>query len=1028
VADIDKERSLFESLLLGLSKPGSLARQAIVHSVEGKRNLGDFSAIMEGSKEVTPDDLFTSLENKFGVDLTPGPKEWDEKSGGEKAATFARDLVTDIFTSPDSLIGAPAKLLQASKLVVNPTTARAVTGATLGYLSSDQNDDMIDTAQKMALGAATFGKGGAVLKSAGRAAGRFGERAILDPIVESFNEGALQKIRAVGNRMSFSGASRVSKAAQSKIRRKETEFFETFSKLDEKFVESLQRQGATPQQIQDGFARYDSLMGLGEGRVIRTRKLFKRMIKAINEQDVTSLGEAVEEMKPVLSEIGAADTIENIREYARVAARDLGPTASDQEIGKVVTTLANDLVETGMIRQIQTSSEPFARQIGVAVGRHVDANKKLVEKFNQFALDKLNSKDLDYTFTPLGYHKTDLRTIDEVADEAIAAATRPGARQRLTDEVVESVDGISREQAREIGAGRYARLFLTKHELDARQVLGTVAKNLRESKDPIISLLRGYDGLLNTMKSIYLTTGASWVVNTFSDNLLRAYMASGPVGAGRTLLRTTEQLGQSTIRAGGVAADAAASFLSGQNVDRVTKAINALDNDSLYKKMFNAYDPGKTIKRLDYNDDLLNAAAELRVIEQDKFADFLDMANSGEALLNVTKGTKQAQEIMGKAAQGGIEGIADRMNKLMWDTGGRIGSSLENTARYTVFDEVLKSLYPVYPDAKKAIDRFGYMRILRAENLKGIAKNPSLGKGVRQARRAMKEAASIVQDTFFDYSDVNRFEKHVVKRILPFWTFFSRNAEFWLDKLGDPNAVGRAAKAESVSAALGQQPTEDQRLGLPNYLLEKGVRLRGDKALTMPSLSIVDAAEIAPIPGNITNALRGIGQRLAPLPKEAIQQGFNIDLFTGGPLTPTADRPRKRIFESAATLLPDSILEKAGIFRDNEGRLYTNSEIAARTLSALRSNLPIPGLPLLDATARAMLETQFRELTPREATFKQLSPVKSREITPAEFDRERRRTIRNLQRLEGGREEVLGGRRRKAKKIKLKRAGAKRRN
>lgn len=990
MAEVDKERSVFESLLSALGKPGSLARQALIENIEGKKQKGSFGDILSGRLETTPDDLIQTVENKYGIDLTPGSRNWEEKSFGEKAATMGRDFVIDVFTSPDSLIGAPAKLAGGAKYLKHLSPAkrklaeRAITGATLGYLSSNEDDSLIDTMGKVATGAAVGRYGGKVLQNIGTKTAEVGEKYVLDPIIENFNEKAFQELRGIGITTKFSEAARIAKKSEKKARGRVRRFYNATKQVEGDLIKNLKNAGASDEQIREALSKYDTILGQGFGSQIRFRNAFKSVVKNLQENIPEGISESQAGLRKIMADDGLDDLYLSVVEDAKDVVKSAGKNViDDRSAGMLGTSVANDIYNNHVIKLAQDGE--FGDEISDAVFSHINKNEQLVKEFNSFAKKTLNKGDDDFRFIPIGLHTTDLRNLDKVIDEDVAmAASRVGARQRLGDLVETTAEGITREQAREVGAERFARLFLTRRELDAKRVLMEVGKSSRDAKGALPALFRGYDELLKLTKTVHLTTGANWVVNNFSDNILRSYIAAGPKAASRTL---GENVGVGLWSVGNIA---------------TSGALKKLDKDSLYSKMFDVFDPHKNVKRLDYDDDWMNAAAHVGVIESDKFQDFYDQAKRGEALLNVTKNASAQKEMMEYLAQRGpLLNNIDEMQKFFWDKVGRIGSANENTARYITFQEVFKTMDEIYPLADKAIKKYGAEGVLVA-GLRAPKKDAEM---ISQGAKAIKQAGKIVNDAFFDYGDVHTFEKYVMKRIFPYWTFISRNFKFWVDKIADPEAVARVAKVESVSQALGKAPTGDERLGIPNYLLEKGARLRGDEVLTMPNLSIVDGVTADP---------SEIGNKLAPAIKQPIQQIFNIDMFTGQPLTPTSDRPKKRVFESALTLLPDDALDVLGLYRDDDGKIYTNKEATARGVSLFR-DLPIPGLPLLDSISRGRLDTRFREASPEEAAFKQLSPIKSRELSAAERLRERDRTIKAQKKLKANKEELL----KKSRKSKL---------
>lgn len=1063
---MEKERSLIESLLLGWGKLGSTGRQVAKEFIQGHREAGAIGEIWEGEREVTPSDFAEFLEDRYSIDLTPGSRDWDEKTFGQKAATFGRDFVIDVFTSPDSLLGAPAKLLKAGNIVTNPTAAKAITGGVIGLMSSDSDDEFADILGKVTAGAAIGGFGGKALGYIGKKGSELGEKYVLDPIVTSHHADAMDALKAKGNTMKPSVARTKLKGARERIDPIGAEYYDSMTRVEENFINELKAAGADEATINNALTKFDKTLGIGESRGIKLRSKIERAtfsyadyIAKKKTKDIGGAKAAFEEYKTLMAEVEEEAARLNTRnrwfkevEAEGDQAREMysfekvdhdirhkfgkiaeeGHLPDEHEVGWFANAAARDMLHPidslfarGTLMESKIGSKYFD-EFQHALKAHTDVNDKMARKFNKtidnriqeiernfnvksddlakkyregkmtqdeaFALDLIHEQEIK-KFQGIPYHTVDLRGFSGVDDFTKIGEIQDGARKRLSSYIEATREGVTRQQAREIGAERFAKLFLDKTELQAGQVLSTLAKASLDKADPMVATLNAYDDLLKLQKTVHLTTGTNWILNNFTDNLVRAYMAAGPSAAFKVLGHNT-----------GVALNAIGKATN-------IKALQNVGNSKLYDKMLNAFNPAESVKKIQYKDDWLNLARDVGVIDSDKFQDFYSLTKRGDAIVDLVYDATTKDKLAKKMAEASF--VPDKvrdMQEFMWDTVGRLGSANENTARYITFEEVVKSKLKDLPNARHALSRIEKSKdktlsSVMAREFKGTAKT-KYQKGLRELQQVFKESAGIVNDTFFDYSDVTFFEQQVMKRIFPYWTFVSRNMKYWVDKFADPEMAGKMAKIESITSAVGETPSDEEREEIPKYLLEKGARVRGDQVLTMPSLSIIDAAEKTPIPFiQAGRALEKLGEGLAPVPKELSQQLLNKDFFTGGALAPTEDDPKKRVFESAFTLLPDSTLENLGVYRDEEGKIYTNNPIMARLISFQRNILPAPSV--LDQAARATLEAQYRDQDVPSAIGKQISPVKSRLLTAKERQREKRRAARNRERFYGGREELL---------------------
>ena len=978
----EKERSLFESFLSALSKPGSMGRQLIKENLQGYREKGAYSDIMSGRKEVSPSDLMNFVQDKYGVNLDIGPRDWEEKTGWEQAGTMARDFVVDVATSPDSIIGAPAKFLKGAKLISNPNTIRAATGATLGLLSADADDDATDIVKKVGIGALAGHRLNPAVKAIGRA-GRIGGEKLVDGVAEQLYKGSFEKLKNAKIHLGLSESANIARKTPERLKKFSDSYMKEMKEVEQAFVRNLTEHGATDDQIKGSLKMFDETLGEGFSRVVKFRNRFRKAVKTFSDSTPEGAAEHNRIMKDLVAQATRDGGVEEAIEVKNAVTKLGGIAAGvpDEKLFKLATHEAS-YVYSGFARN-KLKDERFGGIVADAIGLHEEANAQLVKQFNRYAKDNDLAK---YAFEPVPFHTVDLKEIGDIAKEGKVGAVREGVKARFSDTVESVKEGVSREQAREIGSAKYARLFMNESELQARKVLSTVTKAARESDNKLMTFLKGYDDMLKLQKTIHLTTGTNWLVNNFTDNLIRSFVVSGPSGALQTAgtsLGVGLYVGGNIVTLGGLS--------------KVLKG-------SLVKELYDAFDPTKAVKNINYEIPWMKAAANNGVVDSDKMQDFYKLAKDNETLLGLTTDAATKKRILEEVKAGVNRSfmpkvVTDAQDSL-WGTVGKFGSAQENTARYITFKNVADGMLANDDLARKAIDRVGIENLdeflLRKPNL--MTGNKDLFDGIQRAQKILKKSSAIVKDTFFDYDNVSVFEQQVMKRIFPYWTFMSRNLEFWSRQAFDADTIGRLGVVESVASAGGKVP--ENRNEIPDYLLEKGARQRGDSIVTIPNLSVIDAAE------SITSkGFDSIGQKLAPALKTFIQQVTNRDMFTGKSLTPTQSEPKKRVFESAITMLPNDILENLGIYRDGDGKLYTNKEATTRLIDAQRNLFPAP--IVLDQAARAKMEVDYRDTDVDDAIIKQISPIKSRQLTTAERLREAKRTQRNIDKLNASGAELL---------------------
>jgi hypothetical protein len=153
------------------------------------------------------------------------------------------------------------------------------------------------------------------------------------------------------------------------------------------------------------------------------------------------------------------------------------------------------------------------------------------------------------------------------------------------------------------------------------------------------------------------------------------------------------------------------------------------------------------------------------------------------------------------------------------------------------------------------------------------------------AAKADEAAQQIVAESLFDYKHFTTFEKDVMKRVFPFYTFFKNNLVFQAQTVfKNPGAIGRLGRtykyASEDLAGVDIESMPDYVTG--NMWLPIPAEIRkGDKeaiAFLKLNLPIADFADLIENPFN-----RGATSVSAPI-KLLFELGAGVDSFTGAPL------------------------------------------------------------------------------------------------------------------------------------------------
>ena len=160
--------------------------------------------------------------------------------------------------------------------------------------------------------------------------------------------------------------------------------------------------------------------------------------------------------------------------------------------------------------------------------------------------------------------------------------------------------------------------------------------------------------------------------------------------------------------------------------------------------------------------------------------------------------------------------------------------------------------------------------------------------------KTVKEAVTIADETLFNYSKLTEFERSVMRRVIPFYTFARKNAELQIKALAHtPGAVAAQLKGiKAVGEAVGDPITEEDKKGLPGYVLDSlgikaGVNQYGQNTfITGFGLPIEEfLGRFSGDKGIVSNVVSNLMTQMNPLVKFPAEKATGQDFFQGRPIT-----------------------------------------------------------------------------------------------------------------------------------------------
>jgi len=154
---------------------------------------------------------------------------------------------------------------------------------------------------------------------------------------------------------------------------------------------------------------------------------------------------------------------------------------------------------------------------------------------------------------------------------------------------------------------------------------------------------------------------------------------------------------------------------------------------------------------------------------------------------------------------------------------------------------------------------------------KSTAVSAALRKG-----HTIEEALKLAEKAGFDYNKITQFERKVMKRLIPFYTFARKNAELQINTLvNNPARILNQAKfADGLSNIFGESVTEEDLKGLPSWVLDGlGFKIKDGKYVSQLGFPLEEFM------GRVDKPMQTTLSSLNPLVKYPLERKLGYDFF-----------------------------------------------------------------------------------------------------------------------------------------------------
>lgn len=158
----------------------------------------------------------------------------------------------------------------------------------------------------------------------------------------------------------------------------------------------------------------------------------------------------------------------------------------------------------------------------------------------------------------------------------------------------------------------------------------------------------------------------------------------------------------------------------------------------------------------------------------------------------------------------------------------------------------------------------------------------------------IKDAIKGAEEALFNYRALTTFEKDIMRRLIPFYTWARKNFEFQLRTLA--TTPGRTAAqikfVRGIGESFGEPMADSDREGLPSWAVDSlGIKVSnkavgGTSYMTGLGLPIEEFLKrFSGENGFVWNSVKNTMAQMNPLVKFPIERATGVDLFRGKPIT-----------------------------------------------------------------------------------------------------------------------------------------------
>lgn len=174
--------------------------------------------------------------------------------------------------------------------------------------------------------------------------------------------------------------------------------------------------------------------------------------------------------------------------------------------------------------------------------------------------------------------------------------------------------------------------------------------------------------------------------------------------------------------------------------------------------------------------------------------------------------------------------------------------------------------------------------------------------------KTVKEGIQQAEEAIFNYAKLTDMEQSLLRRIIPFYTFARKNAEFQIRMLAtNPGRVATELKAvRSTGQAFGEPLTDEDKEGLPNWMIDSlgikaGANQYGQQQfLTGFGLPVEEFIQrFAGDKGIVWNFFKTTLSSFNPLVKFPIEKVTGIDIFRDRPIVEITNGQNLQVFLDA---------------------------------------------------------------------------------------------------------------------------------